>query len=343
MTHALSPGRSRGAGDARALAACIAAAAAIAVLVLLALSVGRYPVPPGALVAVLTGSAPAEIVTVVWQIRLPRIAGALAVGAALAAAGAAYQAMFRNPLVAPDILGVSSGAGLGAVLGIVAGAGIWEIQLASFAGGLCAVGLVYIAAAAVPRGDPTLVLVLAGVVVGALFHAGIALATALADPYTELPAITFWLLGSLAGATRADMARLLPLVLVALVPLVLLRWRINVMSLGDEEASALGVPVAKVRMAAIAAATLMTAAAVASAGVVGWVGLVVPHAARLIVGPGFGRLLPLAALLGAGYMLAIDTLARSLVATELPLGVLTAVVGAPVFLLLLARARRVWS
>jgi iron complex transport system permease protein len=190
--------------------------------------------------------------------------------------------------------------------------------------------------------EPTLVLVLAGVVLGSLAGACISLVKILADPYDQLPAITFWLLGSLASTNPDDVWSAMPLVLVGLVPLVLLRWRMNLMALGDEEASALGIDPRRLRILFIAAATLMTASVVAISGVIGWVGLVMPHIARLIVGPNFDRLLPTAMLLGAGYLLIVDTLARTMAATETPLGILTAFLGAPVFLWLLASGRRGW-
>ena len=203
--------------------------------------------------------------------------------------------------------------------------------------------LVYLIAAALHGHDRTLVLVLSGVVVGALAGACISLVKILADPYDQLPAITFWLLGSLAGVKLADLAIVAPLVLLGLVPLILLRWRIGVLSLGDDEARALGVDVPRLRMLVIAAATLMTASVVAISGVIGWIGLMIPHIARMVVGPNFDRLLPVAMLLGASFMLLVDTLARSIARIETPLGILTAVLGAPFFLWLLARGRKTWG
>jgi iron complex transport system permease protein len=265
------------------------------------------------------------------------------VGAALAAAGASYQVLFRNPLVSPDILGVSSGAALGAVCGIFLSLPVIAIQGFAFLGGMGAVVLVIFVAQAVPRVDQTLVLVLTGVVMGALAGAATSLLKVMADPYDQLPAITFWLLGSLASITRADLGPVLPAVITGLVPLVLLRWRINLLSLGDDEARALGVDAPRLRLVVIAAATLITASVVAVAGIVGWVGLVIPHIARMIVGPGFAAVLPVSAILGAGYLLLVDTLCRTLSTIEIPLGILTAVLGAPFFLYLLARGRRGWS
>jgi iron complex transport system permease protein len=266
----------------------------------------------------------------------------MAVGATLAASGAAYQGLFRNPLVSPDLLGVSSGAALGAVLGIYFSLGVAAIQALAFVFGLLAVVVVYGIGAALRRHEPTLVLVLAGVVIGTLLGSCVALLKYLADPYNQLPAITFWLLGSLAAVTPTDVVAVLPAVGLGLVPLVLLRWRLNLMTLGEDEARALGVDTRRLRVAVVAAATLMTAAVVSISGVIGWIGLLVPHLARLLVGPDFGRLLPAALLLGAGYLLGVDTLARTLARIEIPLGVLTAFLGTPLFIWLLATARRGW-
>ena len=265
---------------------------------------------------------------------------ALPVGAGLAASGATYQSLFRNPLVSPDILGVASGAAFGAVIGIFLSLPVLAIEAASFVGGLAAVLIVYAIAAAIRGRDAVLVLVLADVVIGALFGAGVGLLKYLAGPYNQLPAITFWLLGSLAAINPGDLTALLPALAIGLAPLGLLRWRIDVMTLGEEEATALGIDTRVLRIVVIAAATLMTSAAVAASGIIGWVGLAVPHLARLVVGPSFTRLLPVSVLFGAGYLLAVDTLARSLGTVELPLGVLTAALGTPVFLWVLAFSRR---
>jgi iron complex transport system permease protein len=336
--------------SARVPAALLGAFAALVLLVAVAFAVGRFPVSAGDLASILwarlTGAEHGldpTIETVVLKIRGPRVAAALLIGAALAAAGAAYQNMFRNPLVSPDILGVSAGAAVGAVLGIFLSLNVIMIQSLAFAFGLAAVGLVYVTANAVRGHDPLLVLVLAGVVVGSLLGACVALMKYLADPYNQLPAITFWLLGSLASASPDDVWSTLPLMLLGLVPMWLLRWRINLLSLDDEEARALGVETGRIRLIVIAAATLMTSAAVAISGVIGWIGLVIPHFARLLVGPDFSRLLPTSILLGAGFLLGVDTLARTVARIEIPLGVLTAFVGTPLFLWQLATARRGWQ
>ena len=315
----------------------------LALLAFGAVMVGPYDLTPGQTLAALLGQGDTQSQIVVWNIRLPRVAAALLVGAALAAAGASYQALFRNPLVSPDILGVSAGAGLGAVAGIFLSLPVAAIQASAFVGGMLAVGFVILVASLVRNTDRTLTLVLIGVVIGALAGAATSLLKVMADPYDQLPAITFWLLGSLAATTTEDIVPTLPMVLVGLVPLALLRWRINVLSLGDEEARALGIDVTKIRFLVIVSATLITASVTALAGVVGWVGLVIPHIARMLVGPGFGRLLPTSVLIGAGYLLIVDTLARTMAQVEVPLGILTAVIGAPFFVWLLARGRRGWS
>jgi len=327
----------------------IATAVLIAGL-LLAFTVGRYPVSLGDILTVLlakltgqTADVSTAVQSVVLQVRGPRVLAAALVGAALAVAGTAFQGLFRNPLVSPDILGASSGAALGAVTGIFFSLGVLAIQAFAFVGGLVAVAAVYVIGSAVRARDPILVLVLTGVVVGALLGAGVGLVKYLADPYNQLPAMTFWLLGSLAAANVSDLLPLFGPVAFGTVVLVALRWRMNVMSLPEEEARSLGVSTGPLRVAIVAAATLTTSASVATAGIIGWVGLVVPHLARSLVGPDFARLLPTAAILGGGYLLVIDTLARTAAEVEIPLGILTAVVGTPFFIWLLASMQRTWS
>src|SRR5258708_3834181 len=301
-------------------------AASMSVLLLVAaasMAVGSFPVAPRDVLRVLWAALggtddglPDNVRAIVLQVRGPRVIAALAVGAALASAGAAYQSLFRNPLISPDILGVSGGCALGAVAGIFLRWPIAAIPGLALAGGLT------------------------GVVVGSLFGAGIAFAKYVADPYNQLPAITFWLLGSFSGATPRDLAAALPPILLGFAALALLRWRVNLLSLPDDEARALGLDATRLRIAIIVAATLATSASVAIAGVVGWVGLVVPHAARLLVGAEFSRVLPISAILGAAFLLLVDTLCRTIAPTELPPGVLTALVGTPAFMALLAATLR---
>jgi iron complex transport system permease protein len=335
----------------RSSAAGISIALAVLLLALLgAFTVGRYPVGLGDLFSVIgakiTGhgsAAPPAAADVILQIRGPRVLAAVLVGAALAIAGTAFQGLFRNPLVSPDLLGASSGAALGAVLGIYLSLGVLSIEVLAFAGGLAAVAAVYVIGSMVRARDPILVLVLTGVVIGALLGAGVGLVKYVADPYNQLPAMTFWLLGSLAATSAADLVPLFGPVAIGTVILLALRWRMNVLSLPDEEARALGLPTGPLRIAVVAAATLVTSASVATAGIIGWVGLVVPHIARTLVGPDFARLIPTAALLGGGFLLMIDTVARTAATTEIPLGILTAVVGTPFFIWLLAGVSKTWS
>jgi iron complex transport system permease protein len=328
-------------------------AIATAVLILgflLALMFGRYPISFPDLFNLLLNKisghrndvAPAAE-SVILQVRGPRVLAAALVGAALAVAGTAFQGLFRNPLVSPDILGASSGAALGAVVGIFFSRGVFAIQALAFVGGLLAVFAVYAIGTAVRARDPILVLVLTGVVVGALLGAGVGLLKYLADPYNQLPAMTFWLLGSLAAVNVSDLLPLFGPVAVGTAVLIALRWRMNAMSLPEEEARSLGVATGLLRVVIVAVATLITSASVATAGIIGWVGLVVPHLARSLVGPDFARLLPTAAILGGGYLLLIDTLARVAAEVEIPLGILTAVIGTPFFIWLLASMNRTWS
>jgi iron complex transport system permease protein len=329
--------------DARGLATLVAFGLALFVVVaLVAIASGQYPLTPAQVAQGLwRGLAhhrpPALADDVLWQIRLPRIALASLVGVALGAAGAAFQHLFRNPLVAPDTLGVSSGAALGAVLAIFAGAGAFVAGVSAFVAGIVAVLLVTLLAARIRAHDRMLTLVLIGVVVASLCGAAISLVKFLADPYNQLPTITFWLMGSLAAASWPQVASVAPVIVVGIAVLAALSWRVNLLALPEDEARALGTNVARLRATVIAAATLTTAASVAVCGVIGWVGLVVPHMARLVAGPEFSRLLPVAALFGAIFMLAIDTIARAATPIDMPPGVLTAFVGTPLFLVLLAR------
>ncbi|GEO80031.1 FecCD family ABC transporter permease [Pararhodospirillum oryzae] len=324
--------------------------AVLAALFVLSFTVGQYPVSPLAALGVLVSQAvpldpfwPPQVETVMLHIRLPRILGALVVGAALATSGAAFQGVLRNPMVAPDILGVASGAGFGAALALLLGWGGLALQGMAFLAGLTAVGITYALGMGRSRsGDGVLILVLSGLIVGNVFMAGISLVKVMADPNNTLPVITFWLMGSLASVQGADLVRALGPMAVGLCLLTLVRWRLNLLCFGDDEARALGVNVTMTRLAVIAAATLMTACAVALSGVIGLVGLIVPHMARGLVGPDFRVLLPASALLGGVFLLAVDDLARVMTVGEIPLGILTSLIGAPFFIMLLVRARRGW-
>lgn len=283
-------------------------------------------------------------VTVVVQVRFPRILAALVIGAALAAAGASYQGLFKNPMCSPDLLGASAGAGFGASFALLMGANMFVVQVAAFVCGIVAVALTYFVSKAVSKGESmTLCLVLTGMVVAALFQAFITMTKYVADPDDKLPSITYWLMGGLSSTNLGDLPLLLVPVVLGMVPMLLFRYQLNALSFGDEEARALGVNTRFVRALFIGCATLVTSASVAAAGMIGWVGLVIPHLARMVVGPNHKVLLPASLLLGGLYLLVIDDLCRCLFAIELPLSVLTAVIGAPFFIYLLTRGRSTWT
>ncbi|WP_300998844.1 iron ABC transporter permease [Methanoculleus sp.] len=280
--------------------------------------------------------------TVVFRIRLPRVIAAMLVGGGLALAGASFQGLFRNPLVSPDILGVAAGAGFGAALGILLSGNPWVVQIFAFAFGISAVAVTY-GISRIYRNSSTLVLVLAGIIVASLFSALLSLAKYVADPYDTLPAIVFWLMGSLSAVSNTDVIAVAPPILLGSLCLFLIRWRINLLSVGEEEAQALGLDTKRMTVAIIVASTIVTASAVCISGIVGWVGLVVPHIGRMLVGPDFKKLIPASAILGASFLLIVDDIARTLTATEIPLGILTALIGAPFFAYLLTQKKVGWT
>jgi len=317
---------------------------------LLSLTLGRYSVSLGELftlfgnrLGLTDATVPQEVSTVILNVRLPRIFAAMLIGAGLALSGAAYQGMFRNPLVSSDILGASAGAGFGAALGIMLSKSVIITQFLALGFGLAAVLITYMLAGRLRRGDPTLFLVLTGILVGTVFTSLISILKVLADPSDKLPTITFWLMGSLAAINRQDILILIGPMLVGGIALLVVRWHLNPLSFGEEEAQAMGSETTKMRVIVIGACTLMTASAVAVAGIVGWVGLIIPHVARGLVGPDYGRLLPVSAVIGGVYLVLIDDIARLAGALEIPLGILTALIGAPFFIFLLARTRRAWT
>ncbi len=313
----------------------------------LALTLGRYPISPAEVgrsllspfFPDLANGVPSTARALVLRVRLPRALGALLIGASFGATGTAFQGIFKNPLVDSNILGVTAGAGFGAALGLLLLRPAWQVQLLAFVFGLLAVGLAFIGGRTSPTA-PLLVLTLMGILIGSLFGSLTALLKYLADPLDTLPAITFWLLGSLAGLTWGKLGALAAITLSGGLILFLLRWRLNVLSLGDAEAQSLGVAPLRTKGLIILTSTLMTASAVAVSGVIGWVGLVIPHAGRLLVGPNHQWLLPVSLSLGAGFLLAVDTLARTVLPGEIPLGVLTGLVGVPLLIVLLRRGRR---
>jgi len=318
-------------------------------LLFAALFVGRLDVGPGDVLRILAAqlvpvarSWPESVEIIVMQIRLPRALMAMCVGAGLSISGAAFQGMFRNPLVSPDVLGVSAASGFGAALAILLSRSPLELQLLAFAFGLGGVGLTYLLAR-VYQTTPVLMLVLSGVVVAAFFSALLSGTKFVADPENKLPAITYWLLGSFNAATLRSVAIVLPAIVAGTTGLLLVSWKLNLLSMGDEEARALGVRTERLKAAIVVCTTLITAAAVSTCGVIGWVGLVMPHVARTIVGPDHRYLLPAALSVGASYLLVIDGVAKTAAAVEIPIGILTAIVGAPYFAYLLRRTSGTWQ
>ena len=282
--------------------------------------------------------------SVVIELRLPRIIGTVMVGAALSVSGAAYQVMFRNPMVSPAILGVSAGAAFGAAVAILWSVSAFFIHTMTFVGGLCAVAITYVIGAKLCHGgNATLAIILSGIIVSTLFTSLLSMIKYVADPYDKLPVIVYWLMGSLASISLDSLFFPLIFMGAAFIPLFLLRWRINLLSFGDEEAQTLGIPVERLRLIVILCATLLTAAAVSLSGIIGLVGLIVPHLVRFIVGPDFRFLLPGSALMGGLFLLASDNLARTLWTMEIPLGILTSLFGVPFFLYLLIKYHHGWD
>lgn len=332
------------------LVAFISAVALLIAVVLVSFLIGRFAIDP--LVAVKTVLAEFVPIQQTWDplaaqvildVRWPRIVMAVLVGAALSSSGAVYQGVFRNPLVSPDILGVAAAASFGAAVGIVLrDAHSPLVQLLAFGCGISGVAMAYLLART--RGTvPNVMLILAGVVVGSLFNAGVSIMKYLADPYDELPAITFWLMGSLAGMRWQNVMLAAPVIVGAFTVLMIFSWRLNLLTMGDNEARSLGIRTQRVQGIAIVCATAMTATAVSQCGAIGWIGLVIPHMARLLVGPDHRRLVPTAAVLGGTFLLVIDDLTRTVSEASLPLSIPIALIGAPFFALLLRRTKGDWT
>ena len=320
----------------------------LAVLFVLSFAIGRYPVSPLDVIKVFVSqithldiALPEMAATVVMEIRLPRIVAAILVGGSLSIAGASFQGLFRNPLVSPDILGVAAGAGFGAALGILLSGDPLVIQGLAFIFSLVAVGISY-AVSRVVRSNPALSLILAGMAIGSLFGAFLSLVKYVADPTDQLPTIVYWLMGSLASVGDEDLLMVAGPMIAGIIVLLLIRWRLNVLAMGEEEALALGVDTKKVRTIVIVCCTMITASAVCISGIIGWVGLVIPHMGRMLVGPCHKKLLPVATLMGAVFLLVIDNLTRTVASVEIPIGILTAIIGVPFFLYLLMSRKKGW-
>ena len=310
--------------------------------------IGRYPISPVDVVnTILCPIFPqlevnSTITTIVYEIRLPRILGAIVVGACLAISGAAFQSIFKNPLVSSDLLGVSNGAGFGAALAILLSGANIVTQIFAFVFGLISVATTYLISRTYKAGG-ILVLVLSGVAISAFFNSLISAIKFIADPDDKLPEIVYWLMGSLASINADKLLMILIPVIIGLVILLLLRWHMNLLAMGDEEAQSLGLNPSRIRLLIIAGCTLLTSAAVSISGIVGWVGLIIPHMARMIVGPDNRVLLPASLSLGASFLLLIDNISRAVIAIEIPIGILTAIIGVPIFLYLLKRGYSEWS
>ena len=327
--------------------------AGMAVLVVVlagaSLLLGRFPISPAEALAMLANQVAPDLIEPTWtnqqasiffNVRLPRIVLALLIGCCLASAGAAFQGTFQNPLVSPDLLGASQGAALGAAIAILMGLSSIQISMWAFVFSLITVGLVvFISMHA--RGNPITVVILAGVMVSSLFSAGVSYTKLVADPNDTLPAITYWLMGSLTGAKFADIKLVIVPMVIGLVTLFALRWRINILTMGDDEAATMGVNARLVRLLVMVAATLVTASSVAVSGMIGWVGLVIPHLCRMLIGCDYRKLLPASMVMGAGFLLLVDDVARVATTMEIPIGILTAFVGAPFFLYLITKGRRI--
>jgi iron complex transport system permease protein len=321
----------------------------LTLLFILSFAIGRYPISPADVVKILVSHIlpiehtwPDILDTIMTQIRLPRILASMLVGASLALAGTSFQGLFRNPLVSPDILGVSTGAGFGAAVAILLSGNTVTIQIAAFISALVAVGISY-GVSRMVKGNATISLILAGIAIGSLFGALLSLMKYIADPINQLPTITYWLMGSLASVNTRDLMFAAVPILFGIVVLLLIRWRFNVLAMGEEEALALGVNTGRLRAVIVICCTMITASSVCISGTIGWVGLVIPHIGRMLVGPNHKTLLPVSLLLGAAYLLLIDDICRVAASVEIPIGILTAIVGVPFFVYLLNRSGKGWA
>lgn len=310
------------------------------VFAVIALCIGRYTLPLQEVLATLLspfGFETAENSSmIVWNVRLPRVIMALLVGAGLAVAGATFQAVFANPLASPDTLGVSSGAAFGAALAILFSLNTAIVQSTAIVFGILAIAVTFLLSR-LKGGGNMLLIVLAGVIVSAFFTALVSGIKYVADPQEKLPEITYWLMGSLSGSSWQDLAFAAPLIVVGMIGIYLLRWRLNILMLSEEEILSLGMKVTHIRWTVILLATMIIAASVSVVGQVGWIGLVIPHIARAIVGTDHRKIIPVSISMGAAFLVMIDTISRSVIAGEVPLSILTAIIGAPLFAFLYFR------
>lgn len=320
-------------------------------LFFVSLFLGRYMINPGDVAKILLNQLPGVNITPTWEataetvvirVRFPRAVMAALVGAGLSMSGAAFQGMFQNPLVSPYVLGVSAGASFGAALGLLLSWPTWMVQIVAFGFGILAVAITY-AMAHLYKTTPILMLVLSGMVVSAFFQAMVSLVKFAADDEDKLPAITFWLMGSIGKVGIEDLAPSAIPMILAMIVLYAIRWRLNVLSMGEREAEALGVNTERVKLVVIITTTLISSLTVSLCGIIGWVGQVIPHFCRMIVGPNHKALIPATIFVGASYIIIIDNLCRLVSITEIPIGILTSVIGAPVFAYLLRKTKGGWA
>lgn len=309
------------------------------VVAVVSLGIGRYPISPIRVVQTLLGGGNAQEKAVVLKIRLPRIIAATLIGAGLALAGQTMQMIFRNPLVSPDVLGTSTAAGFGASISLLLGLSTLAVTVNAFIFGVASVVLVWAIGSRV-KGEQTMGLILIGMVVSSLFSAGTSFVKLIADPNNILPAITYFLMGSLAGCSFQDLHIIAVPMAISFATLLLVSWKLNILSLSEDEARSLGVNTRLLRSVAIGVSTLMTASAVAVSGQIGWVGLIVPHMARRITGSNATYSLPASMLFGATFLIIVDNVSRTATTAEIPIGILTAFIGAPFFLYLILKENR---
>ena len=326
----------------------VAIVAVLIAVVIASLCLGRYSCSPADLFGTFyhvifdpNSEWDKKLITAIFNVRVPRVLCVVLVGAALSVAGASYQGMFKNPLVSPDLLGASAGASLGACLGLLLNFSNLTVQFMAFAFAMAAVGLAVLLTRIV-KTDPMLGLVLGGILVGSLFQSGSSIVKLVADADDKLPSITFWLMGTFANITLSDFLLVFAPILIGFALLMFERWHLNVLSFGEEEARSLGVNTRRTRLIVIFAATLITACSVSISGIIGYVGLVIPHLARAIVGPNYRVLLPTSMAIGAAFLLVVDNVSRLVYATEIPIGILTSVIGIPFFVFIYRRNMRGW-
>lgn len=313
------------------------------VMIIISFQLGRYPIPTKDLFTILLSKFypvnhywTDQTEAILLNVRMPRIILACLVGCCLSSAGAAYQGIFQNPMAAPDILGASAGAAFGAALSILLYGSSRMTTISAFCFSLLSVALVYFISKRA-KGKDVLGLILSGIMVGSLFSAGTSYIKLVADPNDQLPAITYWLIGSLAGAEMKQIEFAIIPMASGLIVLFLLKWQLNLLTMGDDEARTMGVNTKRIRLLVIIFATLVTAASVSVSGMISWVGLVIPHLTRKIVGNNYKHLMPASMILGAIFLLVVDNVSRNLLAIEIPLGILTAFIGAPFFIYLITR------